>query len=152
MSFIICFPWMVQDHIQGQVITLSYRIPLASFNLEHSHTFVFWHWYFGRIPSLLTLLNRMLVIWDLSDISWLLGADLHSQLELSIGDASFSGYYIWRYMIPICLSLVRIILISQSTCCPIPPLRNHWSLFSLETNGLSVRKHFKTMHRSWFSF
>lgn len=93
----------------------------------------------------------MFLILDLSEISPWLDSDLHSQLEFCTGDVtSFSGHHIWWYMGSICLSLVMIILISQSRCCPMSPLYNYSFLFSLVTNSQSVRRHCNTMQISWF--
>lgn len=78
-------------------------------------------------------------------------SDWHSQLEVCIDDVtSFSGHHIRWYMTSICLSLVVIILISQSRSCPMSPLYDYWFLFSLVTKRQSVRRHCKTMQISWF--
>lgn len=88
-------------------------ISLASFNLEYFHIFVFWHWHFGRIQSLLTLFNRTFLICGLSEGTLWLDSDLHSQLGFSVGDVtSSSRYHSCRHMIAACLSLVVVILIA----------------------------------------
>lgn len=57
---------------------------------------------------------------------------------------SFSGHHIWRHVIPICPSVVTVILITWSRYCPISPLNNYcvFSLLQLKAAcGVTLQEH-----------